>query len=679
MESDKESNLSRIPKIITTSLEASFSSRKTNYKSLPSLNPPSPLLLAPENELTSSVRSSRSNSVKSENEVTSNSRPPSPSLLSVPSLNREEPKPQANEQREPKYKKYTTNYNRLRAIFKNNDLIVAITISFLMGIFFSFGLRFHADTTKNVFNKSSSTFLSNTTPQFTRSTFSFITSLMLFQAVPCFLVHVIMLFPFFRNFPHQFRYRDPFTMVLLSFSFIFLFTFNLFLASFGSATEEFVYYFGAYWIIYIMMLPLYPLVCRIRLLFVERRIRATLARLDDASMDMSTYDNFCRFTPFGPTVVVSTLLAGLSYYIQGDAPWVVAFLLLLLFLCAGLYYRDHLKTFSRAMTSSTYLLRYDPRSDFFRDTLKPNLYYVIAWTLAIRIFGLLGQIYTGTLCALSTDPSLTDFKSEYQRCLIQQNSQQASFWTQLFLTLTFRALAAVATVTVEYISVLAFLEGDFIHFSYFWRHTEDLIVAIGLVNTTSPELIVVLLIFNFVFVAVRDCGLIDDLIFSLSYKKWVYAMEEYVKDDPGFLTKIFDEIQTQAIRSKLNFFSRMTSSIYIGTIAIFDRLFFHGDSIWPANSLTNIFIILVIVMIELFLSRWLSLIVFTKKMEFVNRLNEKYYLKNDVFKTHLDEFNLDDSLVILHWRTFLYCMDAAAMFILATDLSNLPGGGIGKM
>ncbi|KAI9139547.1 hypothetical protein BKA69DRAFT_1085271 [Paraphysoderma sedebokerense] len=546
----------------------------------------------------------------------------------------------------------------LSSIIFKNELPLAVLLSFLVAIAFGFSLRFLSSSTDiNTFEQQLNLGL----------------NLILFQAFPCFLVTIIMLLPFERNFPSIFQWTDVFSIAVIAVSFILNFGSNAYLMTFGMRNEEFTFALVIYWVIVIFSLPCIPVACRLRLYYVRRNsLENSKTNLKEnqkleSSAETNLYDNFSRFTPFGPAILITTISAGLSYSFLVQAPWAVVFLLLFCFGSAGLYYRDHTKTFSKSVTTSSFLLWYDPKNEFFRDTLKPNWWYMLGWGLGLRIFGLLGQIYSGTICALSSQAT-----SDVTGCLVNNLSYRTDFGTHLILKLLFRFFGAVATTTMEYISVLAFVENDFLHFSYFWRHTEDLIVTIGLMNSNGDVLTIVLLVLQFVLVVAKDGGFIEDVIFSITHRKWIYNMDAYVEADPQFLLRMFDQIRTQTIRSKLNFYSRVTAAVYIATIAVFDKIFAGAGGIWPNATFEKSIVLFFIIFLELLVSRWLCLMIFAKKTQYVIQLYRRYCKKNEQLNREIEEFEIDDTRVISKWRRLLFTLDVASMLILTVDLNNLP-------
>ncbi|KAI9141080.1 hypothetical protein BKA69DRAFT_1075922 [Paraphysoderma sedebokerense] len=270
---------------------------------------------------------------------------------------------------------------------------------------------------------------------------------------------------------------------------------------------------------------------------------------------------------------------------------------------------------------------------------------MMAWGICTVILSVLLQLYVNTLCLFS--------KSPLQECLAyyRKHAKEVPYIENLLLKLFFRGWVCVASFVMEIFSAFAFDDGHFLHHSFLWRYIEDFVVAIGLITSRDIPLTITLLSLNFGFVILKDGGFIDDVIFSIMNRAWIYSVNAKPNPDlANLFSRIIEELKNQTVRSKLNYSSRIIAIVIIGMTALLDNYYTHGARIWSTGPITAS-TITAIVVVQLLIARQINI---------------------RILQAELKNLIVNDDTVVLAWKRYLTLVTIAGTFISIIDFQNIP-------
>ncbi|KAI9139537.1 hypothetical protein BKA69DRAFT_1085236 [Paraphysoderma sedebokerense] len=412
----------------------------------------------------------------------------------------------------------------------------------------------------------------------------------------------------------------------------------------------------------------YRLGCGILLITYPLLMRYRLKFYPDPTLRQNNvqFRNFMRATPFGYVFGITTLSASLALYLFDFPFWSVPMTYVLIATCMYCYYRDYIKTITSA---STLFLYSSQKMETTKDTkvsvhvhpLKPNFHYGLAYGICGIISVILSQLYVSSTCTFSSQ--------SWESCLAYYvtsvGEDQRSSPSQLVWKLVFRIWTSIISYIMELYSVFAFSDSHFLHRSYFWRYTEDLTVSVGVVTERNRTILILLLVFNFFFVMFKDAGFIDDIIWSLINRKWIYSTSHSLASDVSTrLPMLIHEVRSQVIRSKLSFVSRISSIIFIGTIALLDNAYLNnGEAIFHMSEFSNILLAVPVVVIQIAASRQLNFLVFEKKKARLRDIINNSSSEIGDHQYEIDSINYGDAEVLNGWRLYLTAMSILACFV----------------
>ncbi|KAI9139546.1 hypothetical protein BKA69DRAFT_630998 [Paraphysoderma sedebokerense] len=537
-------------------------------------------------------------------------------------------------------------------LFFRFDSVNAAVFSLILGVIFSYFLRYHAEYSKTV----------DGVTEGSPSQIALVVRFILFQAIPSAAVTLLQLEPFRKNFPRIFHFRDPYVISILLFSLLYTLSFNTYIVLYAKNTKNLTNWFR---LGYALLLIVYPFVLRHRL----RNHHDEFLKAKNVY-----YRNFMKFSPFGYVIVITVVFTAVAWYLCNFPIWGIPVTYALIIISIYCYYRDYTKTTSNssmlALPTLGQMEAEKKNTNILVHPLKPNFHYCLVYGICGIILIVLAQLYVNATCAFSTE----SWESCLSYYLTNVGDNQRSSPRRLLWKLMFRLWTSVFSFIMELYCVFAFTDNHFLHRSYFWRFTEDLMVCVGLVTENNFNLLMILLILNFFFIMLKDAGFVDDMIWSLINRQWIYSKPYSSTPDSSTLSlKLIEEVRSQVIRSKLNFVSRISSITCIGIIALLDKtLFTHGDTIWQMSDLTNIIIAVSVVLVQVAASRQLNFIVFARKKARVRDIASCFQNKPENFQDELDIIDYEDPKVIADWKLYLSLMSILAIFVVFIDLHNLP-------
>ncbi|KAI9143416.1 hypothetical protein BKA69DRAFT_1061788 [Paraphysoderma sedebokerense] len=526
------------------------------------------------------------------------------------------------------------------------EVVVTTTLSCIVGVFFAFGLHPYALANYN-----------------TIDAFPLSVRLLLFQAFPCFLVTVCQLRPFYKNFPKIFHAKDKFSWGIVVFSAIYCFSFNSSIVFFRNSIIW--YDFSKYFRFgYGLLLVCFPLLCRWRLYFAHKTLNAAntsngrLSGNDGSLAEFNEcYQIFTNDTPVGFTVTAIILwsAAGLYYFELGF--WSVPITYIILLFAMYYFYRDFKTMSDLQKTHSVGTLT--PLSQVAQ-RFRPNFWYCVAHGAAFFVLIVLAQVYVNTLCAFS--------KSPWSECIsyYAKRDPNLSTYEQLFIKISFRFWASLVTTFLEIGAIFAYKDGNYLHNSYFWRHSEDLVVSIGFVTTDSVSVIVILAVINQIVMIVKArCRFHRRHNFLVTHKSLPYSR---VHTRSNTLS-VVEEVRNQAIRAKLNYVSRLSAITTIGTIAMVNWLSGGSENVWEREITSKVVIMVTVIFLQIIVTRWVILVIYQWKKR---RVLGNSIVSNSTKKVDNVDFEINDWRVIANWKRYLFITNITAMFLVIVDIKHIP-------